>query len=65
MAVTDYLGNALLSHAIGKTSFTMPSVWLALFTTAPTVGGGGNSVAAVTVGGSNNGSQGAAGVAGC
>lgn len=41
MALTTYLGNKLLDHTIGKTSFTMPDVFLALYTTAPNISGGG------------------------
>lgn len=45
MALTTYLANKLLDHTSGKTSYTMPDVFLALFTTAPTVGGGGTECA--------------------
>jgi hypothetical protein len=41
LALTTYLGNRLLDHAVGKTSYTMPTVWIALFTTAPGIGGTG------------------------
>lgn len=45
MSLTTYLGNKLLDHAIGKTSYTMPDVFLALFKTAPGVGGTGTECA--------------------
>jgi hypothetical protein len=45
LALTTYLGNKLLDHTIGKTSYTMPDVFLALFTTAPNVSGGGTEAA--------------------
>jgi hypothetical protein len=38
---TDYTENKVLDHIVGKTSFTMPSVWIALFTAAPSDTGGG------------------------
>jgi hypothetical protein len=38
---TDYTENKVLDHVVGKTSFTMPSVWIALFTAAPSDTGGG------------------------
>ena len=38
---TDYTENKVLDHVTGKTSFTMPSVWVALFTAAPSDTGGG------------------------
>lgn len=31
---TDYSATRMLQHIVGKTSYTMPSVWLGLFTTA-------------------------------
>lgn len=37
MAYTNFLDNALVAHAVGKTSFTMPSTWVALYTVSPTV----------------------------
>lgn len=39
--LTDYAENKVLDHIVGKTSFTMPSVWVALFTAAPSDAGGG------------------------
>ena len=41
MSLTTYLGNKLLDHTIGKTSYTMPTVWVAAFTSAPGIGGTG------------------------
>jgi hypothetical protein len=41
---TDYLENKLLDHQTGKTAYTMPSVWIALFTVAPSDAGGGTEV---------------------
>jgi hypothetical protein len=41
MALTTYAANKLLDHMSGKTAYTMPDVFLALFTTAPNVSGGG------------------------
>jgi hypothetical protein len=38
---TDYTENKVLDHVVGKTSFTMPSIWIALFTAAPSDTGGG------------------------
>lgn len=38
---SDYLENKVLDHVVGKTSFTMPSVWVGLYTAAPTDAGGG------------------------
>lgn len=39
--LTDFAENKVLDHLVGKTSWTMPSVWIALFTAAPTDAGGG------------------------
>lgn len=41
---SDYTENKVLDHVVGKTSFTMPSAYLALFTVAPTDAGGGTEV---------------------
>lgn len=41
---SDYAENKILDHIVGKTSFTMPTAYLALFTTAPTDAGGGTEV---------------------
>lgn len=35
-AASNYLANKLLDHMRGVTSFTMPTVWVALCTTTPT-----------------------------
>lgn len=43
--MTDYLENKLLDHALGKTAYTMPTEYLALFTAAPSDAGGGTEVA--------------------
>ena len=40
-ALSDYLENKLLDHIVGKTSFTMPTAYIALFTANPTDAGGG------------------------
>ena len=37
--ITTYLANKLLDHALGKTSYTMPTVYAGLSTTTPTIGG--------------------------
>lgn len=39
MAVTTYLANRLLDHAIGKTAFTMPTVFTGLMKANPTDAG--------------------------
>lgn len=44
MSKTDYAENKVIDHLNGKTSFTMPSVWVALFTAAPSDAGGGTEV---------------------
>ena len=44
MSKSDYLENKLLDHQLGKTAYTMPSVWVGLFTAAPTDAGGGTEV---------------------
>lgn len=44
MSKSDYLENKLLDHQLGKTSYTMPSVWVGLYTAAPTDAGGGTEV---------------------
>jgi len=38
---STYLRNKLLDHAVGKTSYTMPTVWLALSSTQPVADGTG------------------------
>ena len=39
--LSDYAENAILDHIVGKTSFTMPSVWVGLYTATPSDAGGG------------------------
>lgn len=41
---TDYLEPRILEHNVGKTAFTMPSVWVALYTVAPTDSTAGTEV---------------------
>lgn len=41
---SDYTENKLLDHSTGKTSFTMPSVWVGLYTATPSDAGGGTEV---------------------
>lgn len=44
-AMTEYLKDKLIRHVLTNTSYTSPAtVYLALFTTMPTVGGGGTEV---------------------
>jgi len=43
-ALSDYLENKLLDHIVGKTSYTMPSVWVGLYTVTPSDAGGGTEV---------------------
>lgn len=38
---SDYVENKVLDHIVGKTSFTMPTAYVALFTAAPSDAGGG------------------------
>lgn len=45
MSKTDYLENKVLDHITGKTAYTMPQVWVALFTATPVEAGGGTEVA--------------------
>ena len=45
MAMTDYLETALLNHVLRNTAYTPPTtVYMALFTAAPTDAGGGTEV---------------------
>jgi hypothetical protein len=44
MSYSDYAENKILDHLSGKTSFTMPTVYVALFTAAPSDAGGGTEV---------------------
>lgn len=39
MANTTYLSNKLIDHTLGKTSYTMPTVYVGLSSTAPTLAG--------------------------
>lgn len=41
MPATTYLANKLLEHQVGKTSFTMPTVYVGLSSTTPALGGTG------------------------
>jgi len=41
---SDYLENALLDHIVGKTSFTMPTAYVALCTAAPTDASTGSTI---------------------
>lgn len=44
MGKTDYAEAKVLDHLNGKTSFTMPTAYVALFTAAPSDSGGGTEV---------------------
>lgn len=44
MSFSDFAENKLLDHMSGKTSYTMPSVWVGLYTAAPSDAGGGTEV---------------------
>jgi hypothetical protein len=50
MAYTTYLDNALVAHAVGKTAYTMPTTYVGLFTTAPTMPAGTSGVEAAYTG---------------
>lgn len=41
---TDYLENALLNHIFEGTAYTQPTVWVGLFTAAPTDASSGTEV---------------------
>lgn len=43
--LSDYLENKVLEHILGKAAYGLPSVYLALFTAAPTDAGGGTEIA--------------------
>lgn len=44
-AISDYLEDALIEHIFGNTNYTRPAtIYLALFTVAPTDAGGGTEV---------------------
>jgi hypothetical protein len=62
-SMTDYLENKLLEHSLGKTAYTMPTIYAALYTATPTEGGAVNEIAGagytrvpVTFGTATNGS---------
>lgn len=42
--LSDYAENALVAHSVGKAAYTLPSVYLALLTAAPSDTGGGTEV---------------------
>lgn len=44
MSKSDYLENKINDHIVGKTSYTMPTAYVALFTAAPSDSGGGTEV---------------------
>lgn len=44
MSKSDFLENKLLDHMLGKTSYTMPTAYVGLFTAAPSDAGGGTEV---------------------
>lgn len=41
---SDYLENKVLEHIVGKTSYTMPSAWVALLTATPNDASTGSTV---------------------
>jgi len=41
---SDYMENKLLDHIFGKGNYTPPTIYVALFTSAPTDAGGGTEV---------------------
>jgi hypothetical protein len=41
MPASTYLANKLLEHQVGKTAFTMPTVYVALSSTTPVIAGTG------------------------
>lgn len=43
-ALSDYAENKLLDHVLGRTSYTKPTTYVALYTSAPTDAGGGTEV---------------------
>jgi hypothetical protein len=44
MSMSDYAEAKVLDHMSGKTSFTMPTVYVGLYTAAPSDAGGGTEV---------------------
>ena len=62
-ALSDYLENKLLDHALGTAAYTMPTVYVALYTSDPTdadtgteVSGGGYARQTVTFNAASGGS---------
>lgn len=47
---SSYLEAKLIDHTTGKTAYTMPSVWVGLYTAAPTDAGGGTEVSTTSTG---------------
>jgi hypothetical protein len=43
-SISDYAELKILDHIVGKTSFTMPTAYVALYTAAPSDAGGGTPV---------------------
>jgi hypothetical protein len=44
-SMTDYLENKVLEHTLGKMAYTMPTIYVALYTATPTEAGGVNELA--------------------
>lgn len=42
--IADYAENKILEHSVGKTAWTLPSTWVALYTATPSDSGGGTEV---------------------
>jgi hypothetical protein len=42
--IADYAENKILDHSVGKTSWTMPTAYVALYTAIPSDTGGGTEV---------------------
>lgn len=47
-SLSEYAETALLAHVVGKTSYTMPSIYLALCTTVPTSASTGSTIVEAT-----------------
>lgn len=43
-SLSNYAENKVIDHVLGKTAFTMPTAYLALYTVAPSDAGGGTEV---------------------
>lgn len=43
-SLSNYAENKVIDHVLGKTAFTAPTAYLALYTAAPTDAGGGTEV---------------------